>query len=222
MATEGRKRTIALLALAFTVALAFAACERNAAGDSGTGEDGSNGSPRFRNWIDAEQEDARSARNASNDSLSAGEASWLFAVRSIDLDGAAFSGASLKENRLTVVNFWATWCGPCVKELPALGRVANDYARRGVGIIGVLVDGVTETGKTDDGAIDAAKALLADADATYTSVLPDRAIGESYLGAVSSIPTTLIVDAGGNIVTEFLGNRNEEEWRKILDDALSE
>ena len=222
MATENRKRTIALLALVLTIACAFAACEGNSSADSEAEQDSSNGSPRFSNWVDVEEEGAQTTQEGSNDDQSAGEASWLFAVSSIDLEGAAFSGTSLKENKLTVINFWATWCGPCVKELPALGIVANDYAPQGVGIIGVLVDGVTDTGKMDESAVDAAKALLADAGATYTSVLPDRAIGESYLGTVSVIPTTLIVDADGNIVAEFPGNRNEAEWRSILDDALSE
>jgi thiol-disulfide isomerase/thioredoxin len=219
MATENRKRKIAFLALALTLALAFAACGGDDSEDSGTTGENSTGSPRFSDWIDPEGADAQ---NDSTDGQSAGEASWMFAVNSVDMEGAAFSGASLKENKLTVLNFWATWCGPCVKELPALGLVANDYAPQGVGIVGILVDGVSETGGMDDTAIDAAKALLADADATYPSILPDRAIGESYLGTVTAIPTTLIVDSDGNIVTEFLGNRTEAEWRSIIDDALSE
>jgi thiol-disulfide isomerase/thioredoxin len=219
MATENRKRMIALLALVFAIVLAFAACDGNVSENTGTEGEDSTGSPRFSDWIDPEGADAQ---NDATDGSSAGEASWMFAVNSVDMEGTAFSGASLKENKLTVLNFWATWCGPCVKELPALGIVANDYAPQGVGIVGILVDGVSQTGGMDNDAIDAAKALLADANATYPSILPDRAIGESYLGTVTAIPTTLIVDADGNVVTEFLGNRNEAEWRSILDDALSE
>jgi cytochrome c biogenesis protein CcmG, thiol:disulfide interchange protein DsbE len=47
----------------------------------------------------------------------------------------------LKGERLTVVDFWATWCQPCVRSLPALDRMAREYRDRGVSFIGVSIDG---------------------------------------------------------------------------------
>lgn len=58
-----------------------------------------------------------------------------------DLDNQWQEYGDLKGNKLTVVDFWATWCQPCVRVIPLLNEMAGEYADRGVSFIGVSIDG---------------------------------------------------------------------------------
>jgi thiol-disulfide isomerase/thioredoxin len=66
-------------------------------------------------------------------------ASWLFELKFPDADGVE---RPLKtwEGKLLVVNFWATWCTPCIDEMPELQQFADEFAARNVAVIGVGVD----------------------------------------------------------------------------------
>jgi len=68
-----------------------------------------------------------------------GPAEALFALKLPDADGVE-RPLSTWQGKLLVVNFWATWCTPCVEEMPQLQRFADDYAARGVAVIGIGVD----------------------------------------------------------------------------------
>ena len=60
------------------------------------------------------------------------------------LAGETLEGSALAGEKLTLVNLWATWCGPCVRELPELEAVSAAYADKGVRVLGVTVDAVNE------------------------------------------------------------------------------
>jgi thiol-disulfide isomerase/thioredoxin len=95
----------------------------------------------------------------------------------------------LQEQRGSVVliNFWASWCGPCREELPLLEALQQDYADLGFTILAVNVD------KTPD----KAEVLLSDIPVTFR-VLFDHDAVVSKLYDVSAMPTTVIVDRDGN------------------------
>jgi len=64
---------------------------------------------------------------------------WLFALKLPDADGIE---RPLKtwQGKMLVVNFWATWCAPCVEEMPELQKFADEFASRNVAVIGIGVD----------------------------------------------------------------------------------
>lgn len=124
------------------------------------------------------------------------------------LDDSYFAGQSL-----TMINYWATWCGPCVYEIPFLVTIAEEYADKGFAILGVLLW---------DEDIDGAKSFLDSQGVTYPVVNAEgrlAELGESFYG----IPTTLFVDSEGNIVSEpVVGSRTHEEWTALIDELLAQ
>lgn len=107
------------------------------------------------------------------------------------LDGGSFGPEDLAEKDITVVNFWATFCGPCIAEMPDLAAFAEALPDN-VGLITVCLDGAGEP--------EAVQKLLDDAGYTGTTILT----GDGDLGALAGmivyIPTTVLADSDGNLV----------------------
>jgi len=107
------------------------------------------------------------------------------------LDGGQINLASLK-GRVVVVNFWASWCGPCRQEAPVLERVWQQYKDKDVVVIGVAY---TDTEKN-------AKAYLQQFGNTYPNGL-DIGTKISELYNIQGVPETFIIDRNGNVSRFF-------------------
>jgi thiol-disulfide isomerase/thioredoxin len=101
--------------------------------------------------------------------------------------GEAVSLSALK-GQVVLINFWATWCGPCRKEMPLLEQIQKKYAPLGFTLLGVNVE--EDTAMMDT--------FLKDVPVTFP-ILLDPANGISKLYDVSAMPSTVIVDRKGNI-----------------------
>lgn len=101
--------------------------------------------------------------------------------------GEAVSLASLK-GQVVLINFWATWCGPCRKEMPLLEQIHAKYAPLGFAMLGVNVE--EDTRMMD--------VFLKDVPVKFP-ILLDPANGVSKLYNVSAMPSTVIVDRQGNV-----------------------
>lgn len=112
-----------------------------------------------------------------------------------DLDGNPVSLEDLfGEHAVSLVNVWATWCGPCVSELSALQAIYARNLENDCGVIGLLIDQN----------IDEARALIAENGITYPVVLVPKEF--SMVFPYSAIPTTFYVDRGGTFLeTKFTG-----------------
>ena len=121
----------------------------------------------------------------------------------------------LAEQRGNVVmlNFWASWCGPCKQEMPLLDELHKRYSRAGFTIIGVNVERDTE----------AAKRLLRDIPVSFP-VLFDTESVASKLYDVSAMPTTVMIDRDGNIRHLHKGFKPgyENEYRKQIKQLIRE
>ena len=95
--------------------------------------------------------------------------------------------ADLK-GQVVLINFWATWCGPCRKEMPLLEQIQKKYAPLGFTMLGVNVEEDTRL----------MEAFLKDVPVTFP-ILLDPANGVSKLYNVSAMPSTVIVDRKGNL-----------------------
>ena len=138
--------------------------------------------------------------------------SFLFETR--DMDGNPVSTADVfAGHRVTMINCWATWCGPCKKELPQLQKLSKTFEKKGCQIIGLCLD------------------LYPDLDTSEAVKILKKA-GVKYLNLVAPFedhqylmlyvyPTSFFVDSEGNMLTEPVSGALIGEYEKALDKALS-
>ena len=139
-----------------------------------------------------------------------------------DLEGNTYTQDLFAENELTLVNLFATWCNPCVKEIPELERLHQNLKAQGVGVVGILLDGLDRRGNPDPQALEAAKVLAERTGATYPFLIPDETGMNGRLYGVDAVPETFFVDKNGNYVGEvYLGARNLEAWTEIVETELA-
>ncbi len=136
-----------------------------------------------------------------------------------DLDGNAFD-AEIMLKRPTLVNIWATWCGPCVGEVPALSALSGEYADR-INFVGVQLDAVDDSMNADEAALARAREIFESGGNAYPSLIPTQEIMRLVEEMdVQAIPTTWFVDESGHLVWEEVGSNDQEEWRKAIDSIL--
>ena len=135
-----------------------------------------------------------------------------------DLDGKTITNAVFAENEITMINFWATWCPPCIAEMPDLAKLDDaleDTDGEG-GLIGILIDA------DDRGAIRKAEQILDKADAYFPQLRPSKEM-KSILDSIDAIPTSIFVDSEGNIVgPTIVGSRSMREYLAAMATALKE
>lgn len=104
--------------------------------------------------------------------------------------------------RPTVVNLWASWCGPCKEEMPAVQRFAD--ANRDVRVVGIAVDDSP----------DAAREFAREVGVTFPlGVDDDDAVGDGY--GVTGLPTTLVLDRSGRLAATWAGPVTEAELGRL-------
>lgn len=120
---------------------------------------------------------------------------------------------------ITLLNYWATWCGPCVGELPDLAKL-SELSEGKVQVLGVMLDSMDEKGMRHEPAIKDMETLAADAKITYPIVMPDAFLMEVAGMIVEYIPTTLIIDSEGNVLDMVVSANDAEAWLDIVDKAI--
>lgn len=143
-------------------------------------------------------------------------------ITATDINGTEVSGNEFKGEKLTVLNVWATWCPPCVEELPHLQEISEEYKDKGVAVVGVLQDGVDASLNADDTAIKEGQQIIADAGASYTIILPEKTLNDNLIATMQYFPTTFFIDSDGNIVNTVVGAKDSDGWRSEIDAALKE
>ena len=128
------------------------------------------------------------------------------------LDGQPFALSRLK-GKVAVVNFWATWCTPCRKEIPDLVAAYAQYRERGVEFVGVAVE---------DGAEKVHE--FARASGITYPLATGKELGITLMqqldNKVAGLPFTLVLDAAGNVVAKRIGLMDSARLDKALQAAF--
>lgn len=148
------------------------------------------------------------------------QAGILSSFSTTDLDGNSVDQGVFAEHKLTMVNVWATFCGPCVAEMPELGTLASEYADKGLQIVGIVMDVTDSEGKLDDEQLQLARDIVAETGANYTHIVPGEGLN-GLLSQVSGVPTTLFVDSNGKQVGKaYVGSNDLDGWKAVADELL--
>ena len=158
--------------------------------------------------------------SASADAQSTGGILSVFSAE--DLDGNALDQSILEGHTLTMVNVWATFCTPCISEMPELGELAEEYADKGVQIVGLVSDVLDSDGSVSETQLDTAREIVSATSANYTHIVPSVDF-YGILYQITSVPTTFFVDeTGAQVGYAYLGARDKAEWSTIIDEMLAE
>jgi thiol-disulfide isomerase/thioredoxin len=125
-----------------------------------------------------------------------------------DADGNPKSLAAFK-GQTVVVNFWASWCGPCVQEMPVLAQLNGEYSKKGVKFIGIGVDSEKNV-----------KAFLQKVPVDYpiyVSGFGGADLARNFGNTAGGLPFTVVIDAKGTVRSTKLGQITRTELEKVLD-----
>jgi len=124
------------------------------------------------------------------------------------IDGKEISLSDYK-GKVIIVNFWATWCGPCIHEMPSLEKLSQNYKEKGLQVLGLTVQSnanlipkkITQTG------------------VKYPVLLnAEKAVG--LFGYFNTLPQTFIINREGKIVAQIEGARSYEQFEKEIKPLL--
>jgi thiol-disulfide isomerase/thioredoxin len=149
------------------------------------------------------------------------KASSAPAVREIDVAGLkkllAREGSA---RRPLLVNFWATWCEPCRAEFPDLVKIDDEYRRRGLDIIAVSIDDVSEINTTVPKFLKEMRATMP----VYLLNTPEPEAAINYVDPQwgGSLPATFLYDSQGKVVFRHLGRIKPDELRAAIKTVISD
>lgn len=130
-----------------------------------------------------------------------------------DLTGAQRSLAD-ERGHITVVNFWATWCLPCIEELPLLEEIAQAYADRGVRFVAASTDDASTSDRIPE--------AIGEAGVTFPVWTGATTIDMQRFDLGTGVPATAIVDRDGKVAFRIVGPVSATELRERLNWLTSE
>jgi peroxiredoxin len=126
------------------------------------------------------------------------------------------NGSSVKlsdyRGKVVLLNFWATWCGPCTLEIPWFVEFQQEYKSRGFEVVGISMD--------DDGWA-AIKPYVAEHKMNYRVLLGDDSVSQLY-GGVDALPTSFVIDRDGRIASVHVGLAGKNEYLNEIQSLLGE
>lgn len=125
------------------------------------------------------------------------------------LGGGNVSMSAMK-GKVVVVNFWATWCPPCLKEMPVLNELHAAYKSEGVEVLGLSLD--------EEG-LSITEPFVKKLGINYPIVESDKKTYQAY-GNVLTIPHTFIIDRNGIVVKRLIGNQDKATFEAAIKAAM--
>ena len=127
-----------------------------------------------------------------------------------DMEGKTVRSADFK-GKVVIMDFWATWCGPCRAEIPNFIALQKKYEKQGLVVAGLSVD--------EDGA-DVVKRFARKLGMNYPVLLSDEKTREAF-GGIEAVPMTFIIDREGRIAKKHLGFTDKDEFENEIKPLLN-
>lgn len=139
-----------------------------------------------------------------------------------DIDGNTYTEKVFSDYDLTLVNAFTTWCSPCVNEMPELEELYQEMKDQGVGVVGMVLDSVSEDGTPDDSIVQKAQLLKKKTGVTYPLLIPDKGFLNGRISGLQSFPESFFVDKDGNIVSDpIMGSNTFDGWKEAVEKQLA-
>jgi cytochrome c biogenesis protein CcmG/thiol:disulfide interchange protein DsbE len=126
-----------------------------------------------------------------------------------DADGKVVHMSDYR-GKVVLLDFWATWCGPCKIEIPWFMEMQRKNKDRGFEVLGIAMD--------DEG-WEVVKPFVADLNVNYRVVIGNDATAEIY-GGVDALPTTFLIDRGGKIAAVHVGLASKKDFEDGIEELL--
>ncbi|HEX8137308.1 MAG TPA: cytochrome c biogenesis protein/redoxin [Pyrinomonadaceae bacterium] len=163
--------------------------------------------PNLESWIKVEPAPTNAtAKPAPGNSAFAAAPDFTLAK----LEGQPLRLSELK-GRVVMLNFWATWCGPCRAEIPELNAMQREMRDQGLTIIGVSWDDTVE----------GVREFQQEVPQEYTILMGGEEV-QSLFGGIPSLPTTYIIDRDGRIRQKIIGARGRAVFESAIKPLLDE
>jgi cytochrome c biogenesis protein CcmG/thiol:disulfide interchange protein DsbE len=128
-----------------------------------------------------------------------------------DLNGKPVSLSDFK-GKVIVLDFWATWCPPCVMEIPHFIELYEQYKDQGFAMVGISLDSQ---------GVSVVKSFVQKYRVNYPILMTDGRVDKAY-GGIPGIPTTFVIDSAGNIRQKYIGYREKAVFETDIKALLAE
>jgi len=163
-------------------------------------------------------EDISDSQNTVENAEAQDEA-YVLTFEGTTVDGDIFTSDCFADSKLTMINVWATFCGPCLDEMPDLGAIAASYDKAEFQMVGVISDVVVEASEEE---VQTAKELIEETGANYPHLLVNESLYTNLVGGIEVVPTTFFVNQKGEVLGYLTGSMPKENWEEIINGLLEE
>lgn len=139
----------------------------------------------------------------------------LSGFKTTDLNGNKVTSDLFSKNKLTMVNIWATWCGPCIDEMPEISKLYNELP------IGTNVISICTDAGDDEDSLYTAKEVMNKSNSKFKTLIPDVVLKKNLTDGIQVFPTTIFIDSKGKVVgSPHFGEPTAEGFKKSIDEHL--
>ena len=158
---------------------------------------------------------AKSSASQKESSATTDYPSKISSFTSTDVNGEEVSADIFKQKKFTVINFWGTYCSPCINEmadLQAWSEETSDDAQ----LVGVVID----VSDASDSTNETAKSIIEKTGVKFTNVIPSGGLS-NFVSYLVGVPTTIIVDENGNRVGDPIVGAQIDAYKELLSEAIA-
>lgn len=133
-----------------------------------------------------------------------------------DIDGNTVTDDIISQSKLSMINVWATYCSPCIREMPSLGQISKEYDTSEFQIIGI----VSDIADSDPRYMKYVKELVSATKADYLHLPSNQSLYDAFLKNVIVVPTTFFLNSSGEVVDTVYGSLSKKAWSDKIESLL--